>query len=236
MIQFQSLNKSFGRLKVLKNISGQFKPGAVSAIIGHNGSGKTTLMKCLLGLNNSDSGEIIINGTTLKGGPDFKKLIGYMPQIARFPENLTSSELLNMVIELRGQPANRSQEMIDYFGLAQHMNKPVGHLSGGTRQKINASIAFMFDPDILILDEPSAGLDPVSNQLLKKMILEEKAKGKTVIITSHVLSDLEELCDNLLCLFDGDIVFNGGMNSLLYGGGDKTLESALASLIRSSGK
>lgn len=232
MIQFTQLRKSFGRLKVLKDITGQFEPGTVSAIIGHNGSGKTTLIKCLLGLNSTDAGEIIINGKALDGDPEFKKQIGYMPQIARFPENLTSREVMKMVIDLRGQVGNRSEMLIEYFNLKSHMNKPVSHLSGGTRQKINAAIAFMFDPDILILDEPSAGLDPVSNQLLKKMILEEKNKGKAVIITSHVLSDLEELSDNLLCLLDGEIVFRGSVDRLMRSNGGRSLESALAALIR----
>lgn len=231
MIRFRNLEKSFGSLCVLNKISGFFEPGTIIAIVGHNGSGKTTLMKCLLGLDRMDKGEIEINGRAVNDDPGTREIIGYMPQIARFPENLNGYELFNMIKDLRGSDAPGIPHLINHFSLEDHLEKPLKDLSGGTRQKVNACIAFMFDTEILILDEPSAGLDPVSNQLLKSLIREKKKAGKTILITSHVMSDLQEISDRLLCLIDGNIYFDGTIDQLLLTSGVPDLEKAVARLM-----
>jgi len=189
------------------------------------------LIKCLLGLDKYDSGDITIKDFKLNGDWSYRNQIGYMPQIARFPENLTASEVITMISDLRTGSATQAEELISYFRLSGEMEKPLKTLSGGTRQKVNAIVSLMFNPDILILDEPTAGLDPVSSSLLKDKIHAEKAAGKTVIITSHIMSEIQELADTILYLLDGKIFFDGPVNELIEQTGEKNLERAIAKMM-----
>lgn len=231
MIEIKGLTKHFGRLEVLKELDAQIYDRKITAIVGHNGSGKTTLIKCLLGLDRLNSGDISINDYKLNGDWNYRSQIGYMPQIARFPENLTASEVITMISDLRTDATTRAGELIEYFRLADEMEKPLKTLSGGTRQKVNAIVALMFDPDILVLDEATAGLDPISSSLLKDKILAEKEAGKTVIITSHIMSEIQELADTILYLLDGKIFFEGPVDDLIAQTGEKNLERAIAKMM-----
>jgi len=231
MIRIEKLDKQFGRLKVLMGLEALIKENSITALVGHNGSGKTTLIKCILGLDKIDSGSIHINDHRLNGDWSYRAQIGYMPQIARFPENLSAREVITMIVDLRVDTGNRSEELIEYFRLQSEMDKPLKTLSGGTRQKVNTIIAMMFDPEILILDEPTAGLDPISSSLLKDLILKEKQRGKTVIITSHIMSEIQELADSILYLLDGKIFFDGPVADLIENTGEKNLERALAKMM-----
>jgi len=231
MIEIKGLTKHFGRLEVLKELDAQISDRKITAIVGHNGSGKTTLIKCLLGLDRFNSGDISINDYKLNGDWSYRSQIGYMPQIARFPENLTASEVITMISDLRTDATTRADELIAYFRLTDEMRKPLKTLSGGTRQKVNAIVALMFDPDILILDEATAGLDPISSSLLKDKILAEKEAGKTVIITSHIMSEIQELADTILYLLDGKIFFDGPVDDLIDQTGEKNLERAIAQMM-----
>lgn len=231
MIQFKSIRKAFGKLEVLRSLDATVQDQKITAIVGHNASGKTTLIKCLLGLDRLDAGEIIIDDYNLDGDWHYREQIGYMPQIARFPENLSAKELLDMIIDVRGNPENNSTELIEYFRLGDEMNKPIRQLSGGTRQKINVIVAMMFNPQLLILDEPTSGLDPVSSSRLKDRIIEERAKGKTIIITSHIMSEIQELADTVLYLLDGRIMFDGAVDELIERSGEKNLERAIAKMM-----
>ncbi|NQT61974.1 MAG: ABC transporter ATP-binding protein [Candidatus Marinimicrobia bacterium] len=231
MINIKGLKKRFGRLEVLKELDAQIQENTITAIVGHNGSGKTTLIKCLLGLDKYDGGDINIKDFKLNGDWNYRSQIGYMPQVARFPENLTASEVITMISDLRIGSSTQAEELISYFRLVDEMEKPLKTLSGGTRQKVNAIVALMFNPDILILDEPTAGLDPVSSSLLKDKIQAEKASGKTVIITSHIMSEIQELADTILYLLDGKIFFDGPVNELIAQTGEKNLERAIAKMM-----
>lgn len=231
MIQFRSLSKSFGKLEVLKSLDATIQDQKVTAIVGHNASGKTTLIKCLLGLDQYHQGEIRIDEHVLDGDWNYREGIGYMPQIARFPDNLSSKELLDMIIDVREDKGNRRDELIEYFRIGDEMEKPLKTLSGGTRQKINVILALMFNPQLLILDEPTSGLDPVSSSRLKDRILEEKANGKTIIITSHIMSEIQELADTVLYLLDGQIRFDGPVDELIQRSGEKNLERAIAKMM-----
>ncbi len=231
MIEIKGLKKRFGRLEVLKELNAQILEKKITALVGHNGSGKTTLIKCLLGLDKYDSGEITIKDNRLNGDWSYRSQIGYMPQIARFPENLSSAEIITMVSDLRYGSATRAEELVSYFRLSDELMKPIKTLSGGTRQKVNAIVALMFNPDTLILDEPTAGLDPVSSSLLKDMILAEKEAGKTVIITSHIMSEIQELADTVLYLLDGKIFFDGPVEELIQQTGEMNLERAIAKMM-----
>jgi len=231
MIEVKGLVKSFGRLEVLKELDAEIQKNKITAIVGHNGSGKTTLIKCLLGLDKYDRGSITIEDYLLNGDWDYRNQIGYMPQSARFPENLTAHELITMITDLRSSSTVGAEALLEYFRLENETTKPLKTLSGGTRQKVNAVIALMFNPDILILDEPTAGLDPVSSSLLKDRIVKEKQAGKTVIITSHIMSEIQELADTILYLLDGKIFFDGPVDELIKQTGEKNLERAIARMM-----
>lgn len=231
MITIENLNKRFGSIEALKNISAKIMKGSITYLVGPNASGKTTLIKSILGLVKPTNGNILIDGEKLNGNFSYRKKIGYMPQIASFPENLTVEEIFSMIKNLRVNTNVYDEELIAKFNLQKEFNKRLKNLSGGTRQKVNASIAFLFDPEILILDEPTAGLDPVSSSILKDKIIHENKCGKTIIFTSHILSELEELAEQVIFLLEGQIKFNGTINSLINSTAKQNLERAIASIM-----
>lgn len=208
MIRIKDLRKSYGSVDALQNVSLEIEKGTITYLIGPNASGKTTLIKLILGLIKPTKGEIYVNGIKLNGDYKYREIIGYMPQVANFPDNLIVKEIFNMLKELRNNNSDLDEELIESFGLQKEFDKQIKNLSGGTRQKFNASIAFMFNPEILILDEPTAGLDPLSCSILKEKIKKENQNGKTIIFTSHILSELEELATNFVFLLDGKIVLS----------------------------
>lgn len=231
MICIQQLYKRFGKNQVLNGIDLKLEQPGVYAVLGPNGSGKTTLLKSILGMVIPNQGSIKIKDQTIAGKWAYREEIGYLPQIARFPENLTVRELLKMICQFRTRKADQ-EPLIERFGLGTYLDKRLGTLSGGTRQKANLVQAFMFDSPILMLDEPTAGLDPIAMVSLKELIRAEKARGKTIIITSHIMSFVEEMADQILFLLEGDIRFRGSISALkdTYGGAD--IEQAIAHLLK----
>lgn len=236
MIKIEHLEKSFGKLHALQSITLSIEQGDITAIVGPNGAGKTTLIKCILGLVKADEGILAIGGHRLNGEWSYRKDIGYMPQIARFPDNLTVKEVFNLVKDLRGTPDTTDDELITGFHLEKELNKKIRTLSGGTKQKLSAAIAFLFNPKILILDEPTAGLDPVSSSHLKDKIIKEKANGKTIILTSHIMSEIQELSDRIIFLLEGKIFFDGSVDDILGTANETTLERAIAQMMKGNGK
>ena len=230
MIEITNLYKNFAKVEVLKGINLEIKKGGIFAILGPNGSGKTTLIKSILGMVIPRSGEICINSTNIHNKWDYRKNINYLPQIANFPNNLSVIELIDMIKNLREKPTN-DIELIELFGLKPFLDKKLRNLSGGTRQKVNIVLAFMFDSEMLILDEPTTGLDPVSLIKLKKMIKFEKEKGKTIIITSHIMSFVEEIADEVVFLLDGNIYFKGTIAQLKSQTQQTNLELAIAGIL-----
>lgn len=214
MITIENIHKSFGKIRVLKGIDLDIPKGSAVAILGPNGSGKTTLMKSLLGMVVPDQGRILLNNTTIDRGWKYRNGIDYLPQIANFPNNLKVSELLKMIKDIRGAKTDKETYYIDLFSLHPFLNKKLGTLSGGTKQKVNLVLAFMFDSPILILDEPTSGLDPISLLVLKDIILGEKKKGKTLLISSHIMNFVEKVCDTILFIWEGTIYFNGSITDL----------------------
>lgn len=231
MITLSSVSKNFGRNQVLKNIDLTIGEGRVISMLGPNGSGKSTLIKCILNLVRPASGEITIRGLSSRDEAS-RAMISYMPQVARFAENISANRLITLIADLR-QVHPDPAALIGYFDLGGHMEKPLGDLSGGTRQKVSAVLAFLFNSPIIILDEPTVGLDPVSRVNFKKLVLEEKARGKTIFFTSHIMSDVEEVADELAFLLDGSIVFQGRPGLLMEDTGEPNLEKAIASFIKS---
>jgi Cu-processing system ATP-binding protein len=235
MIKIKNIAKSFGKLQVLKGIHLQLETGKIYAFLGPNGSGKTTLIKSILGLTQPDTGEIWIDKENIKGSWRYKSRIGYMPQLARFPENLNMTELFRMLKAIR-KTASFEEAYIAYFGLDKDRHKKLKNLSGGMKQKVNAILAFMFNPDILIFDEPSVGLDPVSVLKLKGLMHQEREKGKTILLTTHILSEVEELADEIIFLMEGKIYFKGPVAELIDTYQESTLERAIARMLLQSGK
>ncbi|MBK7094904.1 MAG: ABC transporter ATP-binding protein [Saprospiraceae bacterium] len=231
MIEIKQLIKNYGKVKVLKELDLEIRSGGIFAVLGPNGSGKTTLIKSILGLVIPDSGSISINGESILKKFSYRNDIDYLPQIANFPNNLTVNELISMVKDFRNK-ITREAELIEIFGLNEFVDKKLSNLSGGTRQKVNLVLAFMFDSPVLFLDEPTSGLDPVSMIQLKKIIREEKAKGKTILITSHIMNFVEEMSDEIVFLLDGKIYFKGTVSELKLQTGKKDLEHAIAEILK----
>jgi Cu-processing system ATP-binding protein len=232
MISVNKICKTFGKMVALDDISLELQPGRSYALIGPNGSGKTTLIKSILGLVVPSSGEILFEGVSIKENWLYREKIGYMPQIGRYPETMRIGEVVDMMKGIRNNSIQCDEELIDEFKLSKVYDKRMHTLSGGTRQKVSAALAFLFHAPVLILDEPTAGLDPVSSEFLKEKILKEKQKGKLIIITSHILSDLDELTTNLVYLYDGRLQYNNSVESLKTETGEKKLGKAIATFIR----
>lgn len=231
MIEVWGVSKRFGRVLALEGVDAQFPPGAVTALVGPNGSGKTTLIKILLGLVRPDRGQVMVAGHRLDGTPFYRRTVGYMAQVVPFPENLTPSELFRLVADLRKSSAGVEEDLVERFGLGAHLQRPLRVLSGGTRQKVNAVLALSFQPTVLVLDEPTAGLDPVAAGILKARIQKERARGTTVLITSHLLGEVEEMADRIAFLLDGRLRFNGTQRELFERTGARRLERAVAALM-----
>lgn len=230
MIDITDLHKKFGKLTVLDGLDLEINKGGIFAILGPNGSGKTTLIKSILGMVIPNAGDIKIGGNSVLKQWDYRNQINYLPQIANFPANLSVNELIAMVKNLRPKEAN-DQDLIDLFGLELFLDKKLGNLSGGTKQKVNLVLTFMFDSDLIILDEPTTGLDPISLIHLKQILQKEKEKGKTLLITTHIMSFVEEIADEIVFLLDGKIYFKGSVAQLKKQTKQTDLEHAIANLM-----
>ncbi len=229
MIIASNVSKRFGKLKVLDDVSVTCGKGECIALIGPNGCGKTTLIKCILGMVIPNSGFITFNGKNIAHDWQYRAQIGYMPQIGRYPDNMTIGQVLSMMKDIRGRRNELpDEELIHRFELNALLHKRMRTLSGGTRQKVSASLAFLFNPDVLILDEPTAGLDPVSSEILKEKIVAEKQKGKLVLITSHILSELDDLVTQVIFMQEGKLCFHKNIASLREETGEEKLSKAIA--------
>jgi Cu-processing system ATP-binding protein len=216
---------------VLRGLDLAIEPGRVTAVVGPNAAGKTTFLKSVVGLVIPDGGDIRVDGASVLGSWAYRRRLGYMPQAARFPDNLVVAELLRLVKDLRGAAAPHEAELLRTFDLAGTLDRPLRVLSGGTRQRISAALALMFDPDLLVLDEPTVGLDPLSSRRFKDRLATERTRGKTVMLASHVMSDLEEMSDRVVFLVDGRVYFDGTIAEIRDRTSEPTLERAIARLM-----
>jgi len=232
MIIVSDVNKRFGKLDVLKSIHVDFNHGRSYAMIGPNGSGKTTLIKCILGMVIPDTGIITVNGKSIANDWSYRNLIGYMPQIGRYPDQMKIGQIFDMIRDLRQDQSHIDEDLIKEFKLDRMSDKRMHTLSGGTRQKVSASLAFLFNPRIMILDEPTAGLDPIAVEILKEKILAEKNKDRTFLITSHIMSDLDELTSNVVYLEEGKILFNDTIDLLKEETSEIKLGRAIATIMK----
>jgi len=229
MIQVESLYKKFGKNKVLEGLHLHIQNGGIFAILGPNGSGKTTLIKAILGMVLPNKGKISVLGDSIKNKWKYRQEIEYLPQIANFPGNLKVKELIKMIKDLRNKPSEESK-LIALFGLEPFLDKKLANLSGGTKQKVNIVLTFMFDSPIIILDEPTNGLDPQAVIHLKELIRQEKQKGKTILVTSHIMQFVEEIADNIVYLLEGKIYFKGSIEELMKKTNQVDFEHAIATI------
>jgi Cu-processing system ATP-binding protein len=205
--------------------------GECIALIGPNGCGKTTFIKCILGMVVPNGGTITFMGENILNNWQYRDQIGYMPQIGRYPDNMTIGQVLEMMKDIRGNQKVLDEELVEKFDLKRIENKRMRTLSGGTRQKVSAALAFLFDPSVLVLDEPTAGLDPVASEILKEKILKEKGKGKLILITSHILSELEDMVTQIIYMQDGKLLFHKCIEDLKLDTGETKLTKAIASFM-----
>src|SRR5690554_2742026 len=176
-----------------------------------------------------------IDGTSVLGEYQYRNRIGYMPQIGRYPDNMTIGQVFEMVQEIR-QDNNLDKELYDAFKIDELAHKKMSTLSGGTTQKVSAVLAFMFSPEVLILDEPTAGLDPLASEVLKEKIIKEKEKGKLILITSHLLSELDDLITQIIFMQEGQVHFHKTVEELKQETGEQKISKAIAHILKNNQK
>lgn len=234
MISIVNVSKKFSKLQVLRETSVEFNRSECVALIGPNGCGKTTLIKSILGMAIPDSGDIRVCGQPVKNSYLYRNTIGYMPQIGMYPENMSIGQVIEMIKSIRNNNKALDEELFHAFKLKEMYDKKMSTLSGGTTQKVSATLAFLFNPEILILDEPTAGLDPLAAEILKEKINIEKRKGKLIIITSHLLSELDEMVDKVVYMQDGTIKFNKETHLLKNETNMNTLAKAITHILKTN--
>ncbi len=229
MITVNGLHKKFGKNSVLKGIDLKIERPGIYAILGPNGSGKTTVIKSILGMVLPSGGQIEVFGQNISKRWKYRRELNYLPQIANFPGNLKVAELLNMIKDLRRMPSEE-EHLIELFGLQPFLKSKLANLSGGTKQKVNIVITLMFDGQLLILDEPTTGLDPAALIVLKRIIKDEKAKGKVILITTHIMEFVEEMADEIVYLLEGKIYFQGTIKELTKRTNQSDFQHAIAEI------
>ncbi len=234
MIEIKNISKKFGKLEVLEHVNLSFRKGECIALIGPNGCGKTTLIKCILGMVIPGEGDLYYNGASIRNKYLYREKIGYMPQIGRYPDNMTIGQIIETIKDIRKFTGVLDEELMHQFRLPELFHKRMRTLSGGTTQKVSATLAFLFSPDILILDEPTAGLDPLASEILKNKIIKEKNKGKLILITSHLLSELDDLITEIIYMQDGKVHFHETVEKLLASTGEQKISKGIARILHSN--
>ena len=216
MIAVRGLTKRFGRLTALDDVSFDVQPGETFALLGPNGSGKTTTLKCLAGLCLPTAGQILIQGIDIAGQPvAARTMLSYLPQRVAFPEQITAREVLDFYRRLRNLPAARVEVCIEHCALTDAADRLVSEFSGGMLQRLGIAVAVLADAPILLLDEPTASLDPEGAAALRVFLDSLKQAGKTIVFSSHVLSDVEYLADRVAILVGGRLRAVENIDALL---------------------
>ncbi len=215
VLEFKNIEKSFGEKKVLTGVSFKAEGGKAFGLLGRNGAGKTTSIRILMDVFPANSGEVLIDGQQI----DYNKIgIGYLPEErGLYPKKIILDQLTYFA-ELKGMSRKEAVKSIDYWldrlGMTEYRNKKLETLSKGNQQKIQLITALAHDPDIVILDEPFSGLDPVNAMLLKDVVKEQISKGKIVLFSSHQMSYIEEFCDSIAILNNGVVALQGDLHDI----------------------
>ncbi len=227
MLYIDGLSKMFGKFQALKNVSLSVPEGVTYALLGPNGSGKTTLLKTLIGSVPLDRGRVDLGGLTNVTGKAFRQKFVYMPQSPGFLPHLSARESIRLLVRLRGQGTTRGERLVEELKIEEFWRRPFGELSGGMKQKINILQCFMFDFDIAFLDEPTSSLDPQVASYVKHLIAELKAKGKTILFTSHIMSEVEAIADRMALISNGRILLETSPHEFMKEHGATDLEQAM---------
>ncbi len=211
-IKMQQLSKWYGEVIGVSNISADISTG-VTGLLGPNGSGKTTLFKLLTGLVKADTGDAKIDNERIWDNPEIYKTVGYCPSLERFYENMTGHEFLTYMARLNGMnKANaqkRALECLERMALSDAAHKAIGAYSKGMRQRVKFAQAILHEPSVIFLDEPLSGMDPIGRQQTVQLIREYGAMGKTVVVSSHILHEVEEMTKRILLLNNGMLLAEG---------------------------
>src|SRR5579872_2358325 len=205
VIAIENLAKSYGKVQAVRGISISVERGEIFGFLGPNGAGKTTTIRCLLDVIRPTSGAIRVLG--LDAQRDTMALhqhIGYLPGDVRLPGDMTGKQVINYFSRLQGREPVMLDELVARFDV--EMKRPLKGYSKGMRQKIGIVLAFMCNPDVLILDEPTSGLDPLLQRAFNEFLLEEQARGKTIFMSSHIMSDVEKICQRVAVIRKGELV------------------------------
>lgn len=206
-ISIKGLTKYYGKICGIENLTLDVQAGEIFGFLGPNGAGKTTTIRCMINTLLPTKGQIIVAGEAVaRKNPSLRRKIGYVPGELALPEYYTVNEFLNYIEAVRATPATRRKEIVDRFDLTPHLNKKIGQLSKGNKQKVGIIAAFMNDPEVLIMDEPTSGLDPLLQQEVYKLLLESKREGKTIFFSSHNLEEVQKVCDRVGIVKDGHLI------------------------------
>ncbi len=216
-IEFRNISKSYKDVKALDNISFHIQKGDIFGYIGPNGAGKTTTIKILVGLIKDFNGQVLINGRSDDRG-EFHRILGYLPQEVGFQEWRTVDHALKTFGRLSGVKSEnldaQIEKVLDLVDLSEVRNKKIVHLSGGMKQKLKLAQALINDPNLLVLDEPMSGLDPISRIQMKNIIMKLAESGKTIFFSSHILNDVQDIANRIGILNRGKIVKEGTPHDL----------------------
>ena len=204
-IEISDLHKNYGTFQAVKGITMSIMPGEIFGFLGPNGAGKTTTIRCMLDVIRPTQGSIRVLGyDAQRERQQLHRLIGYLPGDVRLPGDMTGKQILNYFADLQGLEPTRLKELAVRFDV--ELKRPLKSYSKGMRQKIGIVLAFMCDPRLLILDEPTSGLDPLVQKTFNEFLLEEQARGKTIFMSSHIMSDVEKVCQRVAVIRDGLLV------------------------------
>ncbi|MTI81157.1 MAG: ABC transporter ATP-binding protein [Firmicutes bacterium] len=220
-IQTKNLTKTYKGHGGCRDISLAVPKGSVFGLLGHNGAGKSSLVKVLVGLLHPTSGEATILGKTLND-TYVRKKVGYLPENFKYHDWLSGEDLLKFHGSLYGMSrtdiADRIPKVLEYVGLQNHAHKRVGGYSKGMQQRIGIGCALINNPDLLFLDEPTSALDPIGRKVVRDLIMELKGQGKTVFINSHLLGELETICDQIAIIKDSQMIYQGNWREISAAG------------------
>ena len=227
MIKISKLSKQYGKEKIVENISLTIKRGAVFGFLGPNGAGKTTTIKILVGLSSPTHGKIRINNKNPLD-KSTRERIGFMPEDPYFYDHLTGLELLQFSADLFCDPISNIEDILKDVGLKDAKNKMINTYSKGMKQRLGIAQSLVNDPDYIFLDEPLDGLDPIGRAEIKKIILKLKRRKKTIFFNSHILADVDEICDEIGIIDNGKLIYSGTVKKFK---GNKTLEDKFVEVI-----
>lgn len=226
MLEVKDLVKNFGIKRVVDHVSFNVEDGKILGILGKNGAGKSTTFRMILNILEPDEGEILYNGEKI----DFEvsDRIGYLPEVGSLIDSYTVYEQCLYYGRMKNMKddeiKNNMFELLERFGITEYANMKIKELSKGNKQKIQFIIALLHNPDLIILDEPFSGLDPVSVEYFKRLIVELKNQGRTIIFSSHIMSHVEMLCEDIVIIDNGKVVLSGNLNEIKQEYSSKTLD------------